>query len=460
MILRFIQILSSTKGIPFLVFLTLNFQYSLAQNNFVPNGSFEEIINCDIQFGEVFKTPPWENIDITAVTTPDLFHDCCTNNFYGIPSGGCNVVYPNTGKGMVAMVNLYAEEGLRIRLTADLPQGQDIYVSCAVIPREKCSTPMETLCYSNTPCLVFSDFQFQNQVVTLETDTIINRTDAWTNLQNCYQSNGTEKWVLLGNFKSAVEEKRDCDFISEQNFSYYFIDDIIVSPFDVVPDTLVLCGNESIYWDATFYEVPISWSDGNEGPIKTIDEPGLYTVFGALENCMMTDNVVVIRIPDEDQYFDLSICQGAQLTLTTPVTALWPNGQRSKNYTISSPGNFIAELESDCGEQRSIFNIEELPCNIEYYVPNAFSPNGDGTNDQMEFFFSSAFEFIGELLIYDRWGNLLKTFDAVNQNNLPKWNGTFKGKQLNPAVFVWVFKYTSIKDNVERFETGDFVLMR
>ena len=56
--------------------------------------------------------------------------------------------------------------------------------------------------------------------------------------------------------------------------------------------------------------------------------------------------------------------------------------------------------------------MNESDCDIDYFVPNIFTPNDDGINDVIEFYFNSEYEFSGELNIYDRWGNVV--FQANN----------------------------------------------
>lgn len=69
---------------------------------------------------------------------------------------------------------------------------------------------------------------------------------------------------------------------------------------------------------------------------------------------------------------------------------------------------------------------------LEFYVPNAFSPNGDGVNDV----------FIPEIgenrplscEIYSRWGELLARLDPQS----PQWDGRdMRGELLQPGVYVW-----------------------
>jgi len=99
--------------------------------------------------------------------------------------------------------------------------------------------------------------------------------------------------------------------------------------------------------------------------------------------------------------------------------------------------------------------------NIEIYVPNIFSPNGDGIND---FFFikikGEAKILEMEMTIFDRWGN--KVFFKENLHKAQKsefWDGTFKGKTLNPAVFVYTYKI--VFDNGKELKgVGDITIIK
>ena len=88
-----------------------------------------------------------------------------------------------------------------------------------------------------------------------------------------------------------------------------------------------------------------------------------------------------------------------------------------------------------------------------YYLPNAFSPNGDGNNDILRV---RGGEITGmHLTIFNRWGQ--QVFEAKNQETT--WDGTHNGKALNAGVYVFKIKYTLI--NGSSFEeTGNVTLMR
>ncbi|MEM7106225.1 MAG: gliding motility-associated C-terminal domain-containing protein [Bacteroidota bacterium] len=94
------------------------------------------------------------------------------------------------------------------------------------------------------------------------------------------------------------------------------------------------------------------------------------------------------------------------------------------------------------------------------FIPNVFTPNGDGINDNFMIFGGIGVTQIEVLKIYDRWGELL--FEASNfQPNDPffSWNGTLKGKRLNPSVFVY-FAEISFFDGVTIPYKGDVTLLK
>jgi len=87
------------------------------------------------------------------------------------------------------------------------------------------------------------------------------------------------------------------------------------------------------------------------------------------------------------------------------------------------------------------------------YIPNAFTPNGDGNNDMI--FVHS--EIISSLLfqIYDQWGELLF---STNSKDIG-WDGTYKGKIEPAGVYVFFLKAIDLKGN-ETIKKGTITLLR
>ncbi len=85
------------------------------------------------------------------------------------------------------------------------------------------------------------------------------------------------------------------------------------------------------------------------------------------------------------------------------------------------------------------------------YVPNAFSPNGDGVNDKL--FVYGDGEFI--LKIFDRWGE--KVFESRNFDK--GWNGRYKGRLLNSNVFVYYILFCNRDGIWNKQKRGSIMLI-
>jgi gliding motility-associated-like protein len=87
------------------------------------------------------------------------------------------------------------------------------------------------------------------------------------------------------------------------------------------------------------------------------------------------------------------------------------------------------------------------------FVPNAFTPNGDGNNDVL-YVRSNIIESM-EFAIYNRWGQ--KVFETTEQSI--GWDGTYKGQELPNDVFGYYLKAKCFNGE-EFFKKGNISLMR
>ena len=88
------------------------------------------------------------------------------------------------------------------------------------------------------------------------------------------------------------------------------------------------------------------------------------------------------------------------------------------------------------------------------YIPNAFTPNADGTNDT----WGATFLFVNEfhLEIYNRYGMLL--FESTSPRE--RWDGTYSGGEVQQGNYVYVLKYNGIIDQRMKTLKGNLVLLR
>jgi len=72
------------------------------------------------------------------------------------------------------------------------------------------------------------------------------------------------------------------------------------------------------------------------------------------------------------------------------------------------------------------------------YIPNTFSPNGDGVNDVFYLRSSGALS-ISSFKVFNKWGNLVFQKNGGSANNsLDGWDGNSNGVALQADVYVYV----------------------
>lgn len=90
---------------------------------------------------------------------------------------------------------------------------------------------------------------------------------------------------------------------------------------------------------------------------------------------------------------------------------------------------------------------------LEVFIPNAFSPNGDGNND-IFLIYGEGIKTV-DLTIFNRWGE--KVYDSASQ--YAGWDGTYKGVLQNPGVYVYNARITFL-DNRTIQKTGSVSILR
>ncbi|MEP7236342.1 MAG: PKD domain-containing protein [Ferruginibacter sp.] len=122
------------------------------------------------------------------------------------------------------------------------------------------------------------------------------------------------------------------------------------------------------------------------------------------------------------------------------------NGNVEKTYTI--------ELKTISGCITTDTQVVKINKNIVIYVPNAFTPNKDGTNDLLKPFMIGIKE-LRYFKIFNRWGQLIyETHDPKNG-----WDGRFKGDAVQTQTIVWMLEGIGVDDKTYDAK-GSTVLIR
>lgn len=101
----------------------------------------------------------------------------------------------------------------------------------------------------------------------------------------------------------------------------------------------------------------------------------------------------------------------------------------------------------------NVVDRDELDCD-NLLMANAFTPNGDGLNDDYGISNTFIIEELEQFDILDRWGEVLFTTTDVNG----RWDGFYKGKDTNPSMFIYIVSY---RCKGERFtKSGSLSVLR
>ncbi|MBE0641561.1 MAG: gliding motility-associated C-terminal domain-containing protein, partial [Bacteroidales bacterium] len=88
-----------------------------------------------------------------------------------------------------------------------------------------------------------------------------------------------------------------------------------------------------------------------------------------------------------------------------------------------------------------------------FYVPNAFTPDGDQLNDVFQVSGLNTEDF--RLTIFDRWGGLIFESNDIGKG----WDGTIKGSQAPTGIYIVVIYFTDV-NGLKRSHYGHVSLVR
>ncbi|MFH0867410.1 MAG: gliding motility-associated C-terminal domain-containing protein, partial [Bacteroidota bacterium] len=157
----------------------------------------------------------------------------------------------------------------------------------------------------------------------------------------------------------------------------------------------------------------------------------------------------------------ITIGTSAQLYVAGGTSWSWspPSGLSCTNCQdpIASPTEtttyFVTVTDSsNCTATDSVLVTIEMNCG-EIFIPTAFSPNNDGSNDVL-YVRGNCIKML-DFAIYDRWGECVFYSDDLTEG----WDGAYKGKPMNTGVFVFYLNVT-LYDNTSTSKQGNINLIR
>lgn len=246
------------------------------------------------------------------------------------------------------------------------------------------------------------------------------------------------------------------------------------------------CNGDTVSVSAIYQRNPTSWQwsfpggipatySGPTPPAIHYTQPGVYPVSLTVGNAKgvfstYTSNAVTVSAtPQGEGRWSGRLCRIGEVVALRPCLSAndydWYDesgtllcaGCLAYSHTVTHTQNLTCVAyngNTNCQKTCSytlLVNAE--PDQI--FVPNAFSPNNDGTNDVFEI--RPVNVSLLRMEIYDRWGSL------VFENDKPAqlfWDGKLDGLELPSGVYVYKLVYQRLYDNSTDIQYGDITLIR
>ena len=276
-------------------------------------------------------------------------------------------------------------------------------------------------------------------------------------------------WTGPSNFSSTVQNPSIPDAGSANNGTYYVTatsdkgcasKDMAVASLNITPTVNAgsdkeLCEGKSVQLESTGsnnitsyqWSPPVGLSNTTiPNPLATPSETTLYILNVANNDCKVSDSVLVTvnKNPTANAGEDKVVIKGQSTTLDgmatgDDVTYLWtPDvnilGATSLTPVVNPIANQLYALNvysnKGCGMATDSVLVKVYQ---QLYVPNAFTPNGDGINDTWVIETLQAYPG-AEVKVYNRFGQMV--FDNFGKNI--SWDGRFKGEPQTSGAYVYL----------------------
>jgi len=230
-----------------------------------------------------------------------------------------------------------------------------------------------------------------------------------------------------------------------------------------------ICKGSTLVLNADFGQGTYKWTaippqrdDQNQTGQSTyfVYEPGKYAVLAQVGQCVFTDTITV-AFDDSLKVTmtrDTTLCFGEDFQLTVKGngdTYAWQDSSTGQVYRPAQPGIYTVVAQNGCGKDTLTAQVNFTTCSCQLLLPNAFTPNGDGSNDTFRPLHACEMSNF-ELSVYSRLGDLV--FRSLSPDGA--WDGTFEGHKAQAGTYVWMARYFNPVSKQPVFRKGTVILIR
>ncbi len=224
---------------------------------------------------------------------------------------------------------------------------------------------------------------------------------------------------------------------------------VIAPTVNLGPDIRICYGQDTAL-DAQNTGLTYLWNTGATTQNIRVYTSGDYWVKVSREGCFGIDtvNVNIDKQLILNLGVDTFICPGDTMSITPGnefIKYSWLPGQEvSSKIIINQPGTYIVTVTDSNNCVASGSRLVSDFCASELYVPNSFTPNGNGINDVFLAYGERIITF--HMYVFDRWGELIFESTDISQG----WNGYYMGNLCQQGVYVYkidyrLYDYTELK---------------
>jgi gliding motility-associated-like protein len=204
----------------------------------------------------------------------------------------------------------------------------------------------------------------------------------------------------------------------------------------IIPTLPLLAGN--IY----------TWSTGETTPQIVVSKAGTYklTVTNPATGCTDNDelNLTLVPKPTYDLSKEVALCDldgsaTANLIIrggASNLSYFWFHSEETRpRVVVNRIGIYRVRISNPEGCELVDTARVFVRCEPRVFVPDVFSPNGDGNNDVLTVFGDHFTDF--EMRIFNRWGEVIFYTNDINQ----KWDGTYRGSSYPPMTYPYLVSF-------------------
>jgi gliding motility-associated-like protein len=372
--------------------------------NLVPNASFETYNVCPYT-DDITNAPPWFD---PTLASPNLFNECAPlpPPGYGVPYNE-GYQYARTGKGYSGfeVFSDYDEdiEYISVKLDSTLETGKIYCIGYYASLEMRDSTSSyygsmyaidrmgaylsDTAIHLNTAYIIPVVPQIENPVGHFLSDTL-----NWMIVSGTYIAHGGEQYITIGNFYTFNSTNYIKVSNSVSHIAFYYIDDVFV------------------------YEC--------DAPVYTAEAGNNVTICKG-------DSIQIGSLPHVQYIYSWQAATGLK---DTTIANPWVNPTVTTTYYLHQK-----DFKFDETMDSVTVTVRDCPDTIKansVIIPNAFTPDGDGTNDIFKAHGQNIKSINGK--IYNRWEQKLYEWDNLNEG----WNGKYKGSDVSPSVYFYIITVT------------------